>query len=119
MTLPKPLLLYDGDCGFCRRWIARWRRLTGDRVDYAPYQEAAARFPMISLQKFEAAMQLVEPDGHVSSSAEAVFRTLVYGGKHFPLWCYRHLPGFACLSECAYRFIAAHRGRGTCTVPEK
>ena len=22
---PKPLLIFDGDCHFCRRWIERWR----------------------------------------------------------------------------------------------
>ena len=34
----RPALFYDADCGFCRRWIARWSRSTGDRVRYLPYQ---------------------------------------------------------------------------------
>ena len=41
MLLPdrsKPILVYDGECGFCRRWIERWRVVTGDRVVYLPYQ---------------------------------------------------------------------------------
>jgi predicted DCC family thiol-disulfide oxidoreductase YuxK len=33
-------MLFDGDCGFCRRWIGKWKELTGDRVRYAPYQLA-------------------------------------------------------------------------------
>jgi lipase maturation factor 1 len=44
----KPLLLYDGECGFCKLWIARWKTATGGLVDYAPSQEAAERFPEIS-----------------------------------------------------------------------
>ena len=40
----RPLLVYDGDCGFCRKWVRRWQLRTGDRADYAPYQEAAGRF---------------------------------------------------------------------------
>jgi lipase maturation factor 1 len=32
----RPLLLFDGKCAFCRVWIARWKAMTGDRVDYAP-----------------------------------------------------------------------------------
>ena len=43
----RPLGIFDGDCGFCRAWIARWRAETGDRVDYAPSQEVAARFPEV------------------------------------------------------------------------
>ena len=43
----KPLLVYDGNCGFCRLWIDRWRVITGDRLLYAPFQEAAEQFPQI------------------------------------------------------------------------
>ena len=34
----RPLLLYDGDCGFCRLWVSRWRGITGEHVDYEPFQ---------------------------------------------------------------------------------
>ncbi|WP_394826955.1 lipase maturation factor family protein [Pendulispora albinea] len=37
----RPLVVYDGDCGFCKRWIARFRLRTGTAVDYLPYQEVA------------------------------------------------------------------------------
>jgi len=43
----QPVLMYDGDCGFCRRWVGFARRWTHARVEYAPYQEAGARFPKI------------------------------------------------------------------------
>ncbi|MCZ6572672.1 MAG: dual specificity protein phosphatase family protein, partial [Planctomycetota bacterium] len=43
-----PLLVFDGDCGFCRRWVERWKRETGDRVAYTPYQEVGDRFPGIA-----------------------------------------------------------------------
>ena len=41
----RPLLVFDGDCGFCRWWIARWRQTTGDQVEYRPWAEVADRFP--------------------------------------------------------------------------
>ena len=44
---PKPLLIFDGDCHFCRRWIERWREITAGAVEYAPSQEVAERFPEI------------------------------------------------------------------------
>ena len=72
----KPLLIFDGDCGFCRRWITRWQSMTGDRVEYAPYQEMGERYPQIARADLEAAVQLVHPDGQIFSGAEAVFRAL-------------------------------------------
>jgi len=111
-----PLLIFDGDCGFCRRWITRWQSRTGERIDYAPYQEVAEKYPQISLREFASATQLVEPDGRISSGAEAVFRALAQvPGKGWGLWFYRHVPGFAPVSRAAYRFVAGHR-RGLSTV---
>ena len=32
----KRLLIYDGDCGFCKRLVSKWRGKTGDRIKYVP-----------------------------------------------------------------------------------
>jgi lipase maturation factor 1 len=106
----KPLLVWDGDCDFCRGWIARWRRITGDRVEYATYQEVATQFPDLPRSRFERAVQLIEPDGEHSEAAEAVFRSLAYApGSGWPLELYRSVPGFAAVSEWLYRLVADHR----------
>jgi predicted DCC family thiol-disulfide oxidoreductase YuxK len=106
----KPTLVYDGACGFCRLWVERWRRLTGDRVSYVAYQEAAGAFPGIPPERFAEAVHLVEPDGRVTRGAEAVFRTLaVAPGRGWLLGLYRRCPGFAPAAEAGYRFVAAHR----------
>ena len=102
----KPLLVYDNDCDFCRYWIAQWQHVTGDSIDYAPFQEIAAEFPEIPLSDFESSVQLILHNGTVLSGAEAVFRALNNG---LFLWCYYHLPGFASASEWLYRFVAKHR----------
>jgi predicted DCC family thiol-disulfide oxidoreductase YuxK len=106
----RPLVIYDGDCGFCRTWIARWRERTGDGVDYEPSQEVASRFPEIPAEAFSRSVQLVLPDGRVSSGAEAVARMLALPrGPGIFLWIYRHVPGAGRASELAYRAIADHR----------
>lgn len=105
----KSLLVYDGDCGFCKLWVARWREETGDAVDYQPLQEAAARFPEVPREEFERAVKLIEPDGRVWSGAAAVYRSLGAGGRGLNRWSYDHVRGFAAMSEFAYRFIAGHR----------
>src|SRR5437667_1720782 len=102
--LTKPLFVFDGTCGFCRKWVARWRRATGDRVDYAPFQAAASRFPEIPLERFRRSVVLIEPDGRAFEAAEAVFRSLAHASRGgLPLWLYRHVPGFAGASERCYR----------------
>ncbi|HEY6824488.1 MAG TPA: DCC1-like thiol-disulfide oxidoreductase family protein, partial [Steroidobacteraceae bacterium] len=106
----QPVLIYDGDCTFCVYWARYWQRLTGERVVYRPYQEAANEYPAIPLADFQRAVQFIAPDGRRASAAEASFLTL----SHAPhrglwLWLYRRLPGFAFLAERAYAFTAAHR----------
>jgi spermidine synthase len=106
----RPLMIYDGDCGFCLRWIERWRRRTGPGVDYEPSQRAAERFPEIPAQDFERSVVLIEPDGRVSRGAEAVTRCLAHApGWRWPLWIYRRVPGARPLGEACYRFVASHR----------
>ena len=110
MKLEKPLLLFDGDCGFCRRWIERWKVQTRGRVDYAPFQERAAEFDPAELERLGNAVHLFESDGRVSRGAEAVFRTLGHAPcRGWLLWTYRRIPGAAPLSELGYRLVARHR----------
>ena len=73
-SVPKPVLIYDGDCGFCRRQVARWQTVTGDRVEYVPGPDA--RFDNVPRERLEAAVVLVMPHGEVLDGAEAVFRAL-------------------------------------------
>jgi predicted DCC family thiol-disulfide oxidoreductase YuxK len=107
----RPLLIYDGDCGFCGYWARYWQALSGDRVDYRPYQEVASEHPQITTAEFRRAVQYIAADGARSCAAEASFLTLSHApGKGIWLLLYRRLPGFARLSEAVYALIAAHRG---------
>ena len=108
--LERPLLVFDGDCGFCRTWVARWHRLARGRVDVAPSQEVAHRFPHVPTEQYDLSVVLVEPDGTTTFAAEALLRTLALGGTTSPSWCYRYVPGAAFLLEVAYRWVAEHRG---------
>ena len=107
----KPVLVYDGDCGICRYWINYWQKLTGDSVEYLPYQEVAGNYPGITLAEFERSIQLVPGEDTVYSGARAVYFLL---RKHFPYnilyWLYLHLPGFPVIAEAGYTFFSRHRG---------
>jgi len=111
---PKPLLIWDGECDFCRLWIDRWREITADKVDYATYQQAGHQFPEIPVEQFKRAMVFVEPNGETFLAAEAVYRSLgCRSSRRWLAWSYDHVPGFAAISEIAYKFIARHRGLGS------
>jgi predicted DCC family thiol-disulfide oxidoreductase YuxK len=107
----RPRLIYDGDCGFCFYWARYWRKLTGERVEYRPYQQVLPQYPAIPEVEFQRAVQFIAPDGARASAAEASFLTLAQArGRGFWLALYRYLPGFAPVSELAYAFIAHRRG---------
>ena len=97
MSSSKPLLIYDGKCGFCKIWLDYWRKLTGDRVEYAASQDVGQQYPQISKEEFSRAVQLVRPDGSVASGARAVFETLGHQKFYSPVF------------EPPYRLIAGHR----------
>ena len=106
----RPLVVWDGSCGFCRMSIERLQAELGERVASAPYQEVGDRFAPLGPSDYARAVHLIEPGGERSSGAEAVFRVLDYRDAGLPwLWLYRRVPGFAALSELGYRFVARHR----------
>ena len=112
----KPLMIFDGDCGFCRRWIARWQEHTGDRVDYLPLQDPqlAERFPEIAREQLQQSVHFIEQDGRVSSGARAVFRALAQApGKRWLWWLYNRVPGAAPVTELCYRQVARNRAVGS------
>jgi predicted DCC family thiol-disulfide oxidoreductase YuxK len=107
---PKPLLIWDGDCDFCRLWIERWRETTAGKVDYLTSQEEADRFREIPTDDFNRSVVLIQPDSTVIFGAQAVYRSLAYRrSREWLAWSYDHLPGFAAVSETSYGLIARHR----------
>jgi len=107
----RPILIYDGDCRFCGKWIRRWKEATGDRVDYARSQDVAAEFPGIPAHQYEKAVQWIEPGGARAEGAEAVFRTLALANwrGRLLLWLYLRLALFAAICRSVYSFVARHR----------
>jgi predicted DCC family thiol-disulfide oxidoreductase YuxK len=93
----RPRLLYDGKCGFCSRWVARWRARTGDAVVYRPSRLARR------------AVWLIDGPRRPSRGADAVFRALGRAPRMRLVSAIARLPVVRWLARAAYRFIAAHR----------
>jgi predicted DCC family thiol-disulfide oxidoreductase YuxK len=106
----KPLLVYDGDCRFCKRWVSRWQARTGERVEYAPYQEPGVLSRLgIPLAAARRSVQLAMPDGAVYQGAEAVFRVVGLAPGHHVLARIGRLPVVRWIADWFYRLVASHR----------
>jgi predicted DCC family thiol-disulfide oxidoreductase YuxK len=109
----KPLLIYDGDCGFCKKWISLWQKLTQNKVEYRTSQEVSSHFPQISQEQFDKSVVLITPVGNHYTGAEAVLRSLVVEPTlKFPrvlLKLYEKFQPFRWISEKTYSLIAENR----------
>ena len=108
--LERPILLFDGECAFCRGWVERWRDAAGDRLDFEAAQTAARRFPEIPPADFRRAVKLIGTDGKVFSGAGALVRVRCLATQRFwLLTAYERVPGLAAAAEVIYRLVARHR----------
>jgi predicted DCC family thiol-disulfide oxidoreductase YuxK len=110
----KPLMLFDGECQFCRFWIHRWSAQTREAVDYLPSQEFSVprRFPEIPKKEYRQSVLLIEPSGVVYHGAEAAVRSLATNPRHrWMARIYYQVPGVRPVSEWAYKVVSAHRPR--------
>ena len=113
MSAERATLIYDGNCGFCRRWVERVRRW--DRrgsLEMVPYQapDLERRFPGVSRADCVERIHLVDERGAVHRGATAgreVLRRLPGG----TLWTLPfRIPGGLWVAERVYVWIARRWG---------
>ncbi|MFP2930238.1 lipase maturation factor family protein [Pyxidicoccus sp. 3LG] len=111
----RPLVLFDGDCGFCRRWVARWQRRTEGRVRFTPGRWWHRWLLGIRAEDMRRAMHLVEPSGRLSRGAEAAFRALAWSPRRGTRVAARLglLPGVLHVARGVYAVIARNRRRAS------
>ena len=106
----QPLLVWDGDCGFCRFWLSKWQKWTWYRIPSAPYQSLDSQYPHINPDSFSKAVYLIFPDGSFHFGVRAILESFGLVNRHrWLLWSYQHIPGLAPIAEASYRFVATHR----------
>ncbi len=120
--LTRPVLLYDGDCGFCRTWIRRLERWdVHQQIQCLPSNERSTipDLPPLSDEALNRAMHLITPDGQIFAGGCALPEMLPYlrGGRWLrPVFA---IPGIQAVTNRVYVWVAEHRhglGSGSCEV---
>lgn len=116
----RALVIYDGQCGFCRAQISLLKHL--DILGVLQFEslhseKISSEFPMISREDLLKRMYVVSPDHFIYGGSDAVkyiSRRLVL---LWPLALLLHIPYTDALWNMMYNFIARNRYRiaGKCT----
>jgi len=106
----KPVLIFDGDCGFCRLWIQRWEAKAKGRVDFETSQASAAQHPEIPEADFRTAVQWIN-GAERASGARAIFQMLavIHPGLAPLLRWLMGLNLFLIVADLGYATVAKYR----------
>lgn len=113
--MDKPVVVYDGECRFCRWSVARIQRLDrGGQFEYLPRQapDAEERFPVLKRSDFNTGLRLVEADPEVvhvgADGVYQIYRRLP--PMHRVAWLYR-VPVLTWIFRLGYAIVARNRHR--------
>ncbi|WP_354643503.1 thiol-disulfide oxidoreductase DCC family protein [Kitasatospora camelliae] len=131
-----PVLVFDGDCGFCTTcvvWAERypraslssagWEAVPYQRADLAALDGLAGGRGLVTRERAEREVLWVTPAGRVYGGAQAAARLLMRSGG---AWAYAGgaltLAPVRPVADAVYRWVARHRHRlpgGTpaCALP--
>ncbi|MFE5515308.1 thiol-disulfide oxidoreductase DCC family protein [Streptomyces sp. NPDC056529] len=119
----RPVLVYDGDCGFCTTAANFAERCVRPRCEIVPWQFTDLDTLGVTPERAAYEVLWVTPSGAVDGGARAVAKALLSaGGVWAPVGAVLLLPGVRWAARSVYRLVATHRHRlpgGTpaCTVP--
>lgn len=125
---PRPLLIFDGDCGFCTTVATRAEQLlaTGHRdPTVVPSQFIDLAGLGIAPERASTEVLWVGRDGHVSGGIDAIADWLTWHTSVYrPLGLILRLPGVHPIAELAYRWVARNRqrmpgGTAACAMPPR
>lgn len=103
------ILIWDGDCGFCKFWKTRWQEKTQGIVEFETYQDYAQNFPDIPVKEFKKASRLIEKDGKIYSGPDSAYRSIWHAGNKRWHQLYVSNSIFRSLSDHGYNHIAKNR----------
>ncbi|MFD3698812.1 thiol-disulfide oxidoreductase DCC family protein [Streptomyces sp. NPDC058646] len=118
-----PVLVYDGDCGFCTASVGAARRRLHPSCEFVAWQSADLGSLGVSQERAAYELLWVTPGGDVHGGAQAVAKLLLNSGRAWGvLGAVLTLAPVRWIAHGLYRIIAINRSRlpgGTaaCAVP--
>ena len=107
----KGVVLYDGQCGFCSRWVKYWAGTLGQRgFEIASLDEpwVAERIKMPH-EELLTDMRLLTTDGQLISGADVYLYVTRRIWWTWPFYAIFSLPGFNWLIHAGYKWFARNR----------
>lgn len=105
----KPIMLYDGDCGFCLYWMRKWALWTQNTIPWATSQTHGDLFAQVPVETYDRAVVYVNEAGEWWEGAAAINESFRRANtfKWFTL-LFAFLPA-RLLMNGAYRLVANNR----------
>lgn len=119
----RPVLVFDGDCGFCTKSVEVMERWIDPDVEITAWQHADLAELGVTEERAMHEVLLVTPVGDVYGGAEAVAKLLAHRrGVWTVPGAVLQVPPVNLLAEKAYRLIADNRyklpgGTPACALP--
>ena len=111
MTEVAGWILYDGACGFCRRWVPFWEGTLRRRgFAIAPLQApwVQARLEGVAGDPLDD-LRLLLCTGELISGANVYRYAMRRIWWAYPVFVFATLPGCASVFDASYRWVARHR----------
>lgn len=106
------MVVFDGECGFCRRWIRRMNSWFRKHPDSVAWQQADLAGLGLTANECRVAVQFVGQDMRTWSGSDAVARILIVTGFPYSIAGRCMLvPGFRAVAQACYRWVADNRHR--------
>jgi predicted DCC family thiol-disulfide oxidoreductase YuxK len=119
----RPVLVYDGDCGFCTSCVRQIERRIKPDVEIVPFQFTDLASFGLTVERAEYELLWIGLDGAVAGGAQA-FAGLLRdkGGLWWPVGAALWVPPIRWIAHGAYRLIAVNRhrmpgGTAACALP--
>ncbi|WP_255950773.1 thiol-disulfide oxidoreductase DCC family protein [Streptomyces odontomachi] len=119
----QPVLVFDGDCGFCTTSVRFAERRLRPRCEIVPWQFADLGTLGVTRERAEHEVLWVTPAGAVYGGAQAVAKVLLSSGRGWSvLGALLTLPPVRWAAHGVYRLVAENRhrmpgGTAACALP--